>query len=194
MMSNFDNSKYDPSQRVVFFQPVISGGLRQALNPITGEILPAVYIGAMVPNVGEINNGLARSGQNGTPLGLIGSRGPQFGQRLGVAYQIDSKTVFRAGGGIFYERIATFGVGITSNYTTNPPLLRTAQIYYGNLSNIQGSTGVFFPTGINQLAPDGHVPTVYNYNAGSSESFRTSSPRRLVRRLAVVSLVACAAV
>jgi hypothetical protein len=26
-----------------------------------------------------------------------------------VAYQIDSKTVFRAGGGIFYEHIATFG-------------------------------------------------------------------------------------
>ena len=166
MMSNFDNSKYDPSKRVVYFQPVISGGLRQALNPITGEILPSVYIGAMVPNVGDINNGLVRSGQNGTPLGLIDSRGPQFGPRLGVAYQIDSKTVFRAGGGIFYERIATFGVGITSNYTTNPPLLRTAQIYYGNLSNIQGSSGVFFPTAINQLGPDGHVPTVYNYNAG----------------------------
>jgi hypothetical protein len=83
-----------------------------------------------------------------------------------VAYQIDRKTVFRAGGGIFYERIATFGVGITSNYTRNLPLLRTAQIYYGNLSNIEGSSGVFFPTPINQLAPDGHVPAVYNYNAG----------------------------
>jgi TonB dependent receptor len=28
MMSNFDNSKYDPSKRVVYFQPVISGGKR----------------------------------------------------------------------------------------------------------------------------------------------------------------------
>jgi hypothetical protein len=97
---------------------------------------------------------------------LIDHRGPQFGPRLGVAYQFDNKTVFRAGGGVFYERIATFGVGITSNYTTNPPLLRTANIYYGNLSNIQSAGGTFFPTGVNQLAPDGHVPTVYNYNAG----------------------------
>ncbi len=166
MMSNFDNSKYTLANQVSLFQPVLSGGTRQAVNPITGQILPAVYIGAIVPGVGDINNGLVRSGQNGTPLGLIKNRGPQWGPRLGVAYQIDSKTVFRAGGGVFYERIATFGVGITSNYTTNPPLLRTANIYYGNLSNIQSAGSTFFPTGINQIAPDGHVPTVYNYNAG----------------------------
>jgi hypothetical protein len=166
MMSNFDNSKYTSANQVALFQPVISGGTRQALNPVTGQILPAVYIGAIVPGVGDINDGLVRSGQNGTPLGLIKNRGPQWGPRIGVAYQVDNKTVFRAGGGVFYERIATFGVGITSNYTTNPPLLRTANIYYGNLSNIQSAGSTFFPTGINQIAPDGHVPTVYNYNAG----------------------------
>ena len=166
MMSNFDNSKYTTANQVTFYQPVISGGKRQAQDPITGQILPAVYIGAIVPGIGDINNGMVRSGQNGTPLGLIDNRGPQFGPRLGVAYEIDSKTVFRAGGGVFYERIATFGVGITSNYTTNPPLLRTANIYYGNVANIQSAGGTFFPTGVNQIAPDGHVPTVYNYNAG----------------------------
>ncbi len=166
MMSNFDASKYNPANAVTFFQPVISGGKRQALNPITGEIKPAPYIGAIVPGVGDINNGLVRSGQNGTPEGLIQNRGAHWGPRLGIAYQINNKTVFRAGGGVFYERIATFGVGITSNYTTNPPLLRTAQIYYGNVANIQSSGGVFFPTQVNAMAPDGHVPTVYNYNAG----------------------------
>ena len=57
-------------------------------------------------------------------------------------------------------------MGITSNYTTNPPSLRTAQISYGNLSTIQSSGGSFFPTQINRLSSDGHVPTVYNYNAG----------------------------
>ena len=166
MMSNFDNSKYNPANQVVFYQPTGTATNQQARNPITGEILPAVYIGAIVPGVGDINNGMVRSGQNGTPEGLIDNRGPQFGPRLGVAYQIDRKTVFRAGGGVFYERIATFGVGITSNYTTNPPLLRTANIYYGNVGSIQSAGSTFFPTGVNQIAPDGHVPTVYNYNAG----------------------------
>jgi hypothetical protein len=166
LMSNFDYSKYDPAQAVVFYQPTGTGANRQALNPITGQTLPAVYIGAIVPGVGNINNGMVVSGQNGTPLGLIQDRGAHYGPRLGVAYQINSKTVFRMGGGVFYERVATFGPGITSNYTTNPPSLRTATIYYGNVGTLGTSGGTFFPTAINRLSSDGHVPTVYNYNAG----------------------------
>jgi hypothetical protein len=166
LMSNFLPSQYNASQAVTFYQPALQNGQRVAVDPTTGAILPAVYVGAIVPGVGNINNGLVRSGQNGTPEGLVENRGPQWGPRFGVAYQIDDKTVFRAGGGVFYTRTATFPVGITSNYTTNPPLTRTAQLYYGNLANI-GSTGsTFFPTAFNMLSPDGHIPTVYNYNAG----------------------------
>ena len=166
LMSNFDPSKYDPAQRVVFYQPSGTGASRRAQNPITGELLPAVLIGAIVPGVGNINNGMVQSGQNGTPEGLMQDRGAHWGPRLGIAYQIDSKTVFRMGGGVYYERVATFGIGITSNYTTNPPNLRTAQLYYGNVADIASSPGTFFPTAISKLSSDGHVPTVYNYNAG----------------------------
>lgn len=166
LMSNFDYSQYDPAQRVVFYQPVGAGANRRAENPITGELLPAVFIGAIVPGVGDINNGMVRSGQDGTPSGLMEDRGAHWGPRFGLAYQINDKTVFRMGGGVFYERVATFGIGVTSNYTTNPPSLRTAQLYYGNVANISSSAGVFFPTAINRLSSDGHVPTVYNYNAG----------------------------
>jgi hypothetical protein len=167
LMANFDYSKYDPSQSVVFYQPTgaFSGPNRQALNPITGQLLPAPYIGGIVPGVGNINNGTVLSGQNGTPEGLIKDRGAHLGPRFGLAYKVNSKTVFRTGGGIFFERVATFPVGITSNYTTNPPSLRTATEYYGNVANI-ASSGGFFPTAINRLSSDGHVPTVYNYNAG----------------------------
>src|SRR5581483_11680920 len=109
-----------------------------------GQLLPAVYVGAIVPGVGNINNGMVLSGQNGTPEGLINDRGAHLGPRFGLAYQIDSKTVFRTGGGIFFERVATFPVGITSNYTTNPPSLRTATLYYANVANIASSAGTFF--------------------------------------------------
>jgi hypothetical protein len=166
LMSSFDPSQYDQSQRVVFYQPSGTGANRRAQNPITGELLPALFIGAIVPGVGNINNGMVQSGQNGTPLGLMQDRGAHWGPRLGLAYQLDSKTVFRMGGGIFYERVATFGIGITSNYTTNPPNLRQAQLYYGNVADISSSSGTFFPTTISKLSSDGHVPTVYNYNAG----------------------------
>ncbi|HWF11781.1 MAG TPA: carboxypeptidase regulatory-like domain-containing protein [Bryobacteraceae bacterium] len=168
LMSNFDYSKYDPKQAVVFYQPTgaASGANRRALNPITGEILPATYIGFIVPGVGNINNGMVVEGTNGVPAGLIQDRGAHWGPRLGVAYQINSKTVFRMGGGVFYERVATFGPGITSNYTTNPPSLRTANLYYGNVADIGSTPGSFQPTTINRLSSDGHVPTVYNFNAG----------------------------
>jgi len=166
LMSNFDPSKYNQAQRVVFYQPSGTGANRRALNPATGELLPAVFIGAIVPGVGNINNGLVQSGQGGTPLGLMEDRGAHWGPRIGIAYQINSKTVLRTGGGVFYERVATFGIGITSNYTTNPPNLRTAQLYYGNVANISSSSGTFFPTGLSKLSSDGHVPTVYNYNFG----------------------------
>jgi hypothetical protein len=165
LMSSFDPTKYDPAQRVLFYQPAGVNG-SQAQNPVNGQLLPAVYIGAIVPGVGNINNGLVQSGQNGTPEGLIEDRGAHWGPRFGLAYQINAKTVFRMGGGVFYERVATFGIGITSNYTTNPPSLRTATLYYGNVKDIASTPGTFYPTGINKLSSDGHVPTVYNYNAG----------------------------
>ena len=88
------------------------------------------------------------------------------GPRIGIAYQLNNKTVIRTGGGVFYERVATFGPGITSNYATNPPVLRTATLYYGNVADIASTPGTFFPASINQLSPDGHIPTTYNYNFG----------------------------
>jgi len=168
LMANFNYSKFDPAQAVRFYQPTgaFSGANRQAINPVTGQILPALYIGGIVPNVGNINNGMVLSGQNGTPEGLIENRGIHWSPRFGIAYQINSKTVFRLGGGVFYERVATFGPGITSNYTTNPPSLRQATLYYGNVANIATTAGTFFPTAINRLSQDGHIPTTYNYNAG----------------------------
>src|SRR5712691_4468420 len=81
------------------------------------------------------------------------NRGPRRSTLVDLR-QLNDKPVFRVGGGVFYERIATFCVGITSNYTTNPPLLRTAQIYYGNLSTIQSTGGTFFPATITRLSSD----------------------------------------
>lgn len=165
LMANFEYSRYDRSKAVRFFLPSGTGANRRALNPLTGELLPAVFIGRIVPGSGDLNNGMVVSGKDGTPRGLIENRGAHWGPRLGIAYQIDSKTVFRMGGGAYYERIATFGVGITSNYTTNPPTLRTSELNYGNLSTIRNSPDIPSPVTITRLSSDGHVPTVYNYNA-----------------------------
>ena len=165
-MANFDYDAYKPAQAVKYYQPTGTGTARRAIDPATGTIQPAALIGAIIPGSGNINNGMVLSGQGNTPEGLIENRGAHWAPRLGIAYAFDNKTVFRMGGGAFYERIATFGIGVTSNYVTNPPSLRLAELYYGNLSTIGSSGATNFPTAITRMSPDGHVPTVYNYNAG----------------------------
>jgi hypothetical protein len=154
---------YDPKKAVTFFQPIGTGANRRAQNPITGELLPAVYIGAIVPGVGDFNNGLVVANPKGDPKGLLQSRGAHWGPRIGLAYQINNKTVFRLGGGVFYERVAT-GASSTAASNLNPPLVRIGQVYYGNLSTMQA--GAFFPTVVTVVDQVAKVPTVYNYNAG----------------------------
>jgi hypothetical protein len=78
------------------------------------------------------------------------------------------------GGGVFYERVATFGIGITSDYTTNPPNSRTPQLYYGNLANIATSAGTFFPTNVNMMSPDSHSPRCTTTMPVFNGSFRSS--------------------
>ena len=60
--------------------------------------------------------------------GLVGSHGVQnmnwlnFAPRLGIAYQLNSKTVIRTGYGWAYE-LGTFGATFGHNVTQNPPVL-----------------------------------------------------------------------
>jgi hypothetical protein len=144
LMANFSFAAYDNSQRVT-------------LNPN--------YDGSIVNGSGNRFNGMVLSGSS-APRGLIQNRGVHWQPRFGLAYQLDSKTVFRAGGGAFNERIATFNVGYTSNFATNPPSLETPQIQNGNLSGVSPSGVTYRPLAVSRISDDGHVPTVYNFSAG----------------------------
>src|SRR5215831_5004154 len=166
LFTNFDPAAYDPARKVLLYQPTLVNGQRLARNPVTGATAPQALIGAIVPGVGDPADGIVHAGKKGTPRGLIKNRGVQWGPRLGLAYSVDKKTVFRAGGGVFYERIATSVVGYTTNFLTNPPDVQLSQIYYGKLTDLSSAAGTLFPLQITQIAKDGHVPTTYNFNAG----------------------------
>jgi hypothetical protein len=141
-MANFSFSAYDNAQRVKLADD-----------------------GSIVNGVGNRFNGMVVSGST-APRGLINGRGVQWQPRFGLAYQLDSKTVFRMGGGAFNERIATFTVGYTSNFVTNPPTMETPEIQNSNLAGIS-STGIKYrPLQVTRLSDDGHIPTTYNYSAG----------------------------
>jgi len=162
-VANFDPSLWNSSKTVSLYTKTLVGGQLFALNPLTGQTAPAALIGAEVPGIGDPNNGNIQAGVNGYPRALTDSRGVQFGPRLGIAYAFNNKTVFRLGGGAFYERMQG---GPIYYQIANPPVLRQSQVLYGNLSSIAASAQAAFPVAASGISRDGHIPTVYNYSAG----------------------------
>ena len=96
------------------------------------------------------------------PKGLMNDRGILYAPRLGIAYQIEPKTVMRAGGGVFYDRLQGNPV---FDMLPNPPSTIIPKFYYGNLSAIPpASAGTFFPAGVVGFDQGGNIPTTYNWN------------------------------
>jgi hypothetical protein len=127
-----------------------------------------------------------------------------FGPRLGLAYQITPKTVFRGGGGIIYAGTgqgSTFGGGVFGTASANNPFgpaatpgapimtldniaingnpITASQIAWPNLSSSYYPIGGTLPgTGPQYMDPnDGRPPRQYQYSAGIQ--------REIVRDLAV---------
>jgi hypothetical protein len=163
-VSSFNLKSYDSAQAVKLYQPVMVGGVRSALNPVTGQTAPAVLIGAIVPGVGNPFDGMVIAGQNGYPRGLINSRGLHYAPRIGLAWMPagpGGKWVVRAGGAVAYERERFDTLNSEDNY---PPLSLLPTVYYGNLATLSSSGGNLFPSTAGGSELNGQVPTVYNYN------------------------------
>lgn len=76
---------------------------RTAINPIAANVTGIVPYGVM-----EL------AGENGNPTACCDPPKTEFGPRVGMAYQLNSKTTVRAGWGIFYAPIV-FGLDTTES-------------------------------------------------------------------------------
>ena len=165
--ASFNPSLYDRSATAVLMQRAINPatGAVAARNPITGEYGGANLIGTLVQTgkgfTGSLySNGMGLAGQN-YPKGLINDRGIHYAPRVGIAYQFNDKTVFRTGGGVYYDR---FQGNDVFDQITNPPATVRPTFYYGNLATLASSQGVFAPANVRGFDQGGHVPTTYNWN------------------------------
>jgi hypothetical protein len=166
--SSWNKSLYDPAATAVLRTAALdANGTRVSVNPLTGERGSAALIGSIVNNgKGFVNgvyaNGMGLAGKNGYPKGLMDDRGILYAPRLGVAYQLDTKTVVRAGAGVFFDRLQGNPV---FDMLPNPPSTIKPKFYYGNLSSIPpASAGTFFPAGVVGFDKGGNIPTTYNWN------------------------------
>jgi hypothetical protein len=162
-MIAFDPSLYDPSQAV-------------KIDPKTGAVLPGFgdrYNGMVIPGNGWPSSAKGRfpEATSGTYDYLFrGGKYPdhfsdiQWGQwqpRIGFAYNLGEKTVFRAGGGRFFTRL---GVSDSVFLGGNPPFQPTANVSFGNADNPGGTSANSLPLTVTTQSTAFKNPEAWNWN------------------------------
>jgi hypothetical protein len=122
-------------------------------------------IGALVPNSGNLTNGLFKPGEGG--LGKFPYTYPALNvaPRFGAAYDVagKQKLVLRGGGGLFFERpsITSFETG------NNPPTASNVTVRYATLQQL-GNAGLTTtsPPSLSAIVEHSKPPTSAQWNGG----------------------------
>jgi len=174
--SNFLPDQYAPGTAPVLYTAGCVGGVypcsgsnRQALNPLTGQLLgvgSAVAIGALVPNSGNATNGIFVAGQGITKTAF---KWPAVAvaPRFGMAYDVtgSQKWIVRGAAGLFFDRPS--GNSVFAQ-VLNPPNLSNVTVRYAQLQSL-GTSGLTTqsPPALNVFEYDSNLPSAVQWNAGS---------------------------
>jgi len=154
---------------------LVVGFNQTALNPIAANVSGVTPLGV-----------LRYAGVAGNPTSCCNVPTTKFGPRLGIAYQLDSKTTLRGGWGIFYApTIFSTDGSIAPGYTQSTPYVASND---GNATPANSLSNPF-PNGI--LQPVGHslgaltaIGSTFNYldqnrTAGRVQQFSFDVQREL---------------
>jgi len=158
-MAQFEQDQWSAAAAPQLYQPAISNGVRVAVDPITHQTYPIVYLNRLVPNSGDFYNGMItyeNTPQKNTPF--------KVAPRVGFAWDVtgDGKTSVRAGAGVFYDRYADDNI---LDLIELPPLLLTYTTNYTTIPELLSSPLTATTTAVRRIT-NFIPPVVYNWSAG----------------------------
>jgi hypothetical protein len=167
--ATFVPERYDPAKAPRLYQPARIGGVNVALDPVTGQVLPNIFVGSFVPGTGDPYNGMVRNTDPDYPKGFRDNQGIMPEPRLGTALDVfgDGKTALHASVGLFHNsQITARSMDSSAN---NPPAVNTPQILYGTMDTLLATGGPAFssrPSSVNSLERAAKTPSSYQWSLG----------------------------
>jgi hypothetical protein len=166
----FVPERYDRSRAPRLYEPAVVNGANVALDPVTGQTRPNVFVGTFVPGTGDRYNGMVSNTDPDYPKGFRDNQGIEPEPRLGVAWDItgDSKMAMHASVGLYHNpHVNANGLDAMAR---NPPAQNTPSIFYGTMDTLLGvgAQGAFSnrPSDVFGIERDAKTPKSYNYSIG----------------------------
>jgi predicted heme/steroid binding protein len=155
-----------------FYDSNIAVTVDSATGLITGSpTIEQLYNGMVIPGSGfpssahgrvpEADSGLYEGLFRGVPNHYSDIQWGDIQPRLGIAYQLDRKTVVRAGGGRFFTRL---GVSDSIFLGGNPPFQPNASVANGSVDNPGGNGTRAIPLVVTSQSKNFRNPEAWNWN------------------------------
>ena len=170
--ASFVPDRYDPGGSPLLYQPVLVNGQQRALNPVTGELRPYIYVGGFVPGTGDPYNGMVTQDEWGSyGTGFRVSQGIEPEGRAGLAWDItgNGKTSLHASIGLYHNPYVNAN-GLDTLARNPPaqsnPVLRYSTIDHDAHAGRGGGVRYRPSSGILGLQHDAPTPKSLNYSVG----------------------------